>query len=82
MLSSLIKQIISYGFYVILGLFFGNKIITIADVAVLGILSGDYFTKMNLLFQMIPDFTSDRAAFGRIEKWDITFTVMNHMQRR
>ena len=70
MLSSFIKQAINYGFYILLGLFFGNTIITMSDVAILGVLAGDFFTKMNLLFQMVPEFMSDKAAFQRIKKWD------------
>lgn len=70
MLSSFIKQVINYGFYILLGLFFGCKIITMSEAAILGVLAGDFFAKMDLLFQMIPEFMSDKAAFQRIMKWD------------
>lgn len=69
MISSLIEQIVKYGFFALLGLLFLKKMITAPAIAAIVIISADFFAGMNTLFQIIPEFAIDRVAYQRLNKW-------------
>lgn len=71
MVSSLIGQLIKYGYFAVLGLLFSIKMIQASTVAAMVVISGAFFHGMNTLFQIIPQFSVDRVAYRRLAEWDV-----------
>lgn len=69
MISSLASQLLKYGYFAILGLLFSMGIIQASGVAAMAVVSAAFFSGMDALFQIIPQFSVDRAAVGRLARW-------------
>ena len=69
MISSLTSQLLKYGYFAVLGLLFSMGIILASGVAAMAVVSAAFFSGMDTLFQVIPQFSVDRAAVGRLAGW-------------
>lgn len=69
MISSLTSQLLKYGYFAVLGLLFSMEIIPASGVAAMAVVSAAFFSGMDTLFQVIPQFSVDRAAVGRLAGW-------------
>ena len=69
MISSLTSQLLKYGYFAVLGLLFSMGIIPASGVAAMAVVSAAFFSGMDTLFQVIPQFSVDRAAVGRLAGW-------------
>lgn len=70
MVSSFISQFITYGFYVIVGLFFSKDYISFAQMMLLVLISTDFYEKVLQLFKEIPEISQDRLAVDRLKQWE------------
>lgn len=70
MVSSFIQQMITYGFYIVLGVFYFYETITFAQMMLLVVLASDFYKKVNLLFGEIPEISMDQLALERLQQWE------------
>ena len=70
MCSNFIRQIITYGFYMVLGVFCFYERVSFSEMMTLVVLSSSYYEKMQLLFDEIPEISLDQISLERLNEWE------------